>query len=195
MRHSAAALGLMLGVAIASVIEMMDDTMRSPGQFEEFSGLALLGVIPIAPQLDDRIAQLNEPSSGVSKAYRSLATALRFSTSSGLPRSFAVTSAGPGEGRWSTCVALARQFAMIRHNVLLVDADLRMPSLHTKLGLDNSMGLSNDLMGSVAPPEVSGRPRFLIWCSLLQARHQARYRPMPPICLVGRVCSCSFWSA
>jgi polysaccharide biosynthesis transport protein len=97
---------------------------------------------------------LKDPQSPVSEAYRSLATALQFSTEEGLPRSIAITSAGAGEGKSSTAVALARHFANLGSKVLLIDADLRRPSLHLKLGLDDSLGLSNYLTGSATPPEI-----------------------------------------
>jgi succinoglycan biosynthesis transport protein ExoP len=88
------------------------------------------------------------------EAYRSLATALQFSTEAGLPRSIAITSAGPGEGKSSSAIAIARHFALMGMKVLLVDADLRKPSLHTKLGRGNSVGLSNYLTGALPPPET-----------------------------------------
>ena len=90
----------------------------------------------------------------MSEAYRSLSTALQFSTGSGLPRSIAVTSAGPGEGKSTTAMGIARYFAQMGLRVLIVDADLRKPYLHTKLGLSNTIGLSNYLTGALLPPEV-----------------------------------------
>ena len=88
------------------------------------------------------------------KSYRSLATALQFSTGSGLPRSIAVASTGPGEGKSTTAIAIARHFAQMGMKVFLVDADLRRPSLHTKLNLSNKIGFTNYLVGSALPPEV-----------------------------------------
>src|SRR5262249_16294921 len=78
-------------------------------------------------------------------------------TEAGLPRSIAVTSAGPGEGKSTTVIAIARYFAQMGLKVLLVDADLRRPSLHTKLDMDNSIGFSNYLTGASLPPEVVQR--------------------------------------
>src|SRR5262249_523294 len=74
------------------------------------------------------------------------------STAQGLPKTLLVTSAGPGEGKSTTSMALARHFARIGLKVLLVDADLRKPTLHVKLNLETPRGLRNCLTGA-APPE------------------------------------------
>jgi polysaccharide biosynthesis transport protein len=146
------ALGLALGLGLAYLMERIDDRIRSPEEVEQLSGLATLGVIP---NIDAEIAlELEDPRSAASEAYRSLATALTFSTDSGAPRSLAITSAGPSEGKSTTAIAVARHFAAMGLKVLLIDADLRKPSLHTKLGADNSVGLSNYLTGAVAPPDA-----------------------------------------
>ena len=114
----------------------------------------MLGLIPKSRSPEHFASELGDPQSAASEAYRSLATALQFSTDSGLPRSIALTSSGPAEGKSSTSIALARHFANVGLKVLLVDADLRKPTLHTRFQRDNAAGLSNYLTGSVAPPEV-----------------------------------------
>lgn len=150
----ALALGLGLGFGSAYLLEIMDDRVRVPEEIEEITGLPTLGIIPAAESDEQFAIQLGDPQSAISEAYRSLATALQFSTESGLPRSIAITSAGPGEGKSSTAVAIARHFAVMGMKVLLIDADLRKPSLHAKLERDNSRGLSNYLTGSSSPPET-----------------------------------------
>ncbi len=65
-----------------------------------------------------------------------------------------VTSATPGEGKTTTAVTLARHFATLGLNVLLIDADLRKPALHTRLGLENDVGLADYLTGDRKPPEI-----------------------------------------
>ena len=75
------------------------------------------------------------------EAYRSLCTALQFTTDHGLPRTLVITSAGPSEGKSLTSMAIAKHFANIGRKVLLVDGDLRNPSLHLKLNCENSVGL------------------------------------------------------
>ena len=98
--------------------------------------------------------ELADPRSGLSEAYRSLCTALQFTTDHGLPRTIVITSAGPAEGKSLTSMAIAKHFANIGRKVLLVDGDLRNPSLHVKLNCENSVGLSNYLTGACAPPQA-----------------------------------------
>ena len=146
--------GLGAGGATAFFLEKLDDRVRAPEEIEAITGLATLGVIPRSGSDEECSEALRDPRSPMSEAYRSLATALQFSTDSGLPRSIAVTSAGPGEGKSTTVIAIARYFAQMGLKVLLVDADLRRPSLHIKMNLDNSIGFSNYLTGASLPPEV-----------------------------------------
>lgn len=149
----ALAMGFSLGVTCAIILEMLDDRVRAPEEMEQISGLATLGIIP-RPKEGQAVDALTDPRSAMAEAYRSFATALQFSTESGLPRSVAVTSAGPGEGKSTTVLAIARHFALMGLKVLLVDADLRKPSLHSKQGLDNAIGFSNFLTGASLPPDV-----------------------------------------
>jgi succinoglycan biosynthesis transport protein ExoP len=143
--------GLILGVAGAYGLERIDDKIHTPEQLEELTGLTPLGIIPKVTNVHD---QINDPGSAIAEAYRSLCTALQFTTENGLPRSLVITSAGPSEGKSFTAVAIARHFATLGRRVLLIDSDLRNPSLHAKLSRENAVGLSNYLTGACTPPEV-----------------------------------------
>jgi capsular exopolysaccharide synthesis family protein len=147
-------LGLGAGVVAAYLLERLDDTIASPAEIERVTGLPTLGIIPkvIGPNTIE--AEFVDPRSDISEAYRSLCASLQFSTESGLPRTLFVTSGGPSEGKSLTSLAIARHFATMGHRVLLVDADLRNPSLHTKLGRANAMGLGDYLAGRCTPPET-----------------------------------------
>jgi polysaccharide biosynthesis transport protein len=145
-------LSIVAGVALAYAVEMLDDRIKTPEDIEKATGLPVLGTIPIV--VGNPIAELDDPRSALAESYRSLATALQFASKDGLPRSLVLTSSGPAEGKSSTAIALSRHFAQMGLKVLLVDSDMRRPSLHTKLGLDNSVGLSNFLTGALKPPQV-----------------------------------------
>jgi capsular exopolysaccharide synthesis family protein len=140
-----------LGVAVAYGLERLDDKIHSAEQVETITGLPVLGVIPRVRRVDKELA---DPRSALSEAHRSLCTALQFTTESGAPKTLTLTSAGPGEGKSLTALAIAKHFATMGRKVLLVDGDLRNPSQHLKLGCDNSVGLSNYLTGACTPPET-----------------------------------------
>ena len=148
------ALGLGVGLGAAFLLERFDDTVKSSDEIERLTGLATLGIIPKAGEDKSVEAELADPRSALSEAYRSLCTSLQFSTESGLPKTLLVTSAGPSEGKSITSMAIATHFAKLGSQVLLVDADLRNASLHTKFGRDNATGLSNYLAGACSPPEA-----------------------------------------
>ncbi len=150
----ALAVGLMLGGFAAYGREFFDNSFRTPEEIEESLGLPLLGIIPISKAAADFASLLKEHRSAHNEAYRSLRTALQFSTAAGTPRSVLVTSALQSEGKSTAAVHLAAQFARIGLRVLLVDADMRKPSLHRLLGCDNKAGLSQYLAGGAAPPEA-----------------------------------------
>ena len=147
----ALALGLATGFGLAYLLERLDDKVRTVEQLETVTSLSALGVIPLVRDVKE---QLDDPRSALCEAYRSLCTALQFSTEHGVPKSLAVTSSGPGEGKSLTSLSIARHFASLGRKVLLVDGDLRNPSQHTLLDTDNSVGFSNYLTGGCTPPDV-----------------------------------------
>ena len=157
----ALALSLVLGLGVAFVaaylLEYLDDCIHSPDDSERLFGLPTLGVIPKIKPPSTVEAEFADVRSALAEAYRSLCTALQFSTEAGLPKTICVTSCASSEGKSVTSLAIARQFSMMGLNVLLVDGDLRNASLHKKLGVENSVGLSNYLTGSCSPPDAIRR--------------------------------------
>ena len=92
------------------------------------------------------IAKLN-PKSPISEQYRTIRTNLQFAAVDDELRTMIVTSSGPGEGKSMTTANLAVVYAQTGKKVLLVDADLRKPTVHYTFRLDNLRGLSNILVG------------------------------------------------
>jgi len=151
---TALAIGLAAAAGLALLLERLDDTLRSPEDVERALGYATLGIIPKLRSDRTLDQELANPRSLLAEAYRSLCTALQLSSDKGLPKTILITSAGPAEGKSTTCMSLARHFANIGLKVLLVDGDLRKPSLHSKLKLTNASGLTNYLTGTATPPEL-----------------------------------------
>lgn len=151
-------LALFLGfggsIALALVIENFDDVIDSVEEAERVGGLATLGIIPLVKSgvgVTDALLDVRSP---VAEAYRSLCTSLQFTTSRGMPKTLFVTSAGAKEGKSVSSIAITQHFARLGLKVLLIDADMRNPSLHRYLEADNSIGLSSCLAGACAPPDA-----------------------------------------
>ena len=111
-----------------------------------------MGIVPLVSQHRDQEHSVGfrvhaQPRSPIAEAYRSLRTALQFSTSEGAPRRLLVTSTTRDEGKSTSALALAINFAQMGQPVLLIDADMRNPSVHKQLGMPNEVGLSNLLSG------------------------------------------------
>jgi capsular exopolysaccharide synthesis family protein len=140
-------LGLLCGAAVAIVLEHLEDSELLPRDFQRKLGVPLLGVTPkLAATVDVRSA-LTEPKSPLSEAYFSILTSLQFSTPHGTPKSMMLTSAQAKEGKSTTSLALAMGMIRVGARVLLIDADMRNPSLHKSLGRPLASGLSNLLTG------------------------------------------------
>ena len=147
--------GTIVGAASAFGLEYLDDTFKSPEDIEMVLAMPVVGVIPRPAPGVSISEMLADARSAVSEAYTSLRTALQFSTSEGVPRTLLITSARPSEGKSTTCVSLARSFTQIGLKVLVIDADLRNPSLHREFKVGNDVGLSNYLAGAKLPEEVA----------------------------------------
>lgn len=144
----AALLGLGLGGLAAFIMEALDETLASPEDVENKLGLPLLAVIPLLERGTSPQEALRDVRSNFSEAYYSLRTALQFSTPNGAPTSLLVTSSRPAEGKSTTAYATAVNLARLGRRVLLADGDLRNPSMHRIVGVENDAGMSNLLSGN-----------------------------------------------
>jgi len=167
----AALFGLGLGVIAALVLEALDETLATPDDVEKKLGVPVLGVVPLLDKGQTTAAALADIRSGFSEAYYSLRTALQFSTPDGAPSSMLVSSARPAEGKSTTAYAVALNLARVGKRVLLIDGDLRNPSMHRVVGVENDRGMSNLLSGSSDLQSVVQRTRqdnlFFIPCGPL----------------------------
>jgi capsular exopolysaccharide synthesis family protein len=143
---ASALIGFGLGVAVAFALEQIDEAIADPAEVERRLGLPLLGSVPKLEKTTPKDALIDRKSD-LFDAYLAIQTSLAFTTAHGIPRTFAVTSTRPAEGKSTTALALATTLARSHRKVLLVDGDMRSPSVHHLGGVDHNRGLSNFLAG------------------------------------------------
>jgi polysaccharide biosynthesis transport protein len=142
--------GLVMGIGLAFFIEYLDTSVKTIDDVERALSAPVLAVIPqnVGALLDEG---LDSPHA---EAYRVLRTNVLFTRKDEKANCITVVSGGAGEGKSTTILNLATVFAQNGNKVLLVDSDLRRPSLHKRLGLTNSLGLTNYLLGQNKLEEV-----------------------------------------
>ncbi len=139
--------GSLFALAYVFISEQIDQSVKDPSELKNKLGIAVLGSIPDLNK-EDVIASLQDKKSQAWEAYLSIRTSLSFLTDHGVPRSFLMTSTRPNEGKSTSAFALSSVLASAGKRVLLIDGDMRNPSLHKMLGIENAVGLSNYLSGS-----------------------------------------------
>ena len=143
--------GLILGVGLAFFIEYLDTSVKTIDDVERALGAAVLGVIPqnVGSLLDEG------DESPHAEAYRVLRTNILFAGRKDESQTtFSVVSGGAGEGKTTTMFNLAVVFAQMGDRILIVDSDLRRPSMHRYMNVSNNIGLTNYLLGQATIDEV-----------------------------------------
>jgi capsular exopolysaccharide synthesis family protein len=127
-------LGFLAGMGVAIVLEYISDTIKTREDVRKKLGIPCLGSIPKRSGKDFLLQDLTDPASPVSEAYSTVVASLQFSTESGVPKILLASSARSGEGKSSSVLALAQNFARRGNSVLLIDCDLRKPAFKSASG-------------------------------------------------------------
>ena len=168
-------LGLLLGVGLALLRYTTDVRVRTSGDVRDLGRTALASVPSFADfvrdemggaettrvgsyDVDTVVAAGLHPFSPVTEAFRRVRTAVKFSTPDRQTRTLLVTSGSPGEGKSTTALGLAISSMLAGRRVLYLDADLRKPTGHARLGLGQRAGLSDLLFADVEPSEIDWEP-------------------------------------
>lgn len=139
--------GIAIGILVVIVLEQSDESIADPAEVDRLLGVPLIGSVPMTVG-QTPIDALQDRKSELVDAYLAVQTNLEFSTEHGVPRSISITSTRPGEGKSTTAFALALMLARSRKSVVLIDGDMRSPSVHTLVGITHANGLSNYLAGN-----------------------------------------------
>jgi capsular exopolysaccharide synthesis family protein len=145
-------LGLISGLGLAFVMEYLDDTIRKVEDLKEFAPITLLGAVP---QFDEETVPListRDPNDPICESYRKIRNYL--TKNKKVINTLLITSAGPCEGKSTTVVNLAISVAREGKKVVILDMDLRRPSLHTYFELPNDVGMEDVLQARIPLDEV-----------------------------------------
>lgn len=151
----AAVLGLVAGVLVAFVATMADTRVRNEAALARVTDLPYLGSITRTKRgIDAGLIVAREPRGHVAEDFRRVQSALAFANIDGESRRLLVTSASPSEGKSTFSANLALTLADLGENTLLIDADLRRPRQGEIFGIDQSVGLTSVVLGSVRLDEA-----------------------------------------
>jgi capsular exopolysaccharide synthesis family protein len=147
-----AMVGLIGGLGLAFLFENLDTTLHSTEQIETVTGLATLGQIPFFRNRSQSALVNGNPRSG--EAFQRLRTNILTLHNGTVLKAFLITSAEPGDGKSTIVANLAMAIAKSGRKIIVVDSDLRLPTLHKIFELNNEVGLSNVLRHEVPLPEA-----------------------------------------
>jgi capsular exopolysaccharide synthesis family protein len=147
-------LGLCLGLAMAFLLDNLDETIKNRDQATRATGgLTVVGTVPVVStwrkRADAYVVSRDDPASPAAEAYRSLRTAIHFLNVDRTLKTLQLTSPTAGDGKSTTVANLAFAMARAGQKVIVVACDLRRPRLHEFFGLRNDVGFTDVLMGDV----------------------------------------------
>lgn len=139
--------GTLAALGLVFVLEQSQEGLTDPTKVRDLLGIPLLGSVPRGGGEIDIPTEIGDPKSDISEAYLAIRSSLAFTTDHGVPRSISLVSSQPAEGKSTSALALATVLRRVGKRVVLVDADLRNPSIHSFLGVERTAGVSNYLAG------------------------------------------------
>jgi len=143
-------LGLILGIALAFLREFLDDSIKGESDISNIGDIPIVGLIPHISKDNDKMKVYTSPKSAVAEAFRNLRTNMQFMTNYKNGHTIAVTSTVGGEGKTTVCINLAGIMAMAEKKTVLLNLDMRKPTLHERFSLSNKHGMSTLLSGNTS---------------------------------------------
>ena len=144
---SAPLIGLLLGVVLAVVLKSLNNKISSKEELEDLTDLPLLGIIPLCKNKNTKLEVYNDLNSEFTESYRSLRMNLPAKKEDGTANTILVTSTVESEGKTTLISNLASVFQMAGYKSIILNLDLRKPTLHEYFDLDNEKGMSTYLSG------------------------------------------------
>ena len=154
-------LGLLLGIGVALIRDRLDNTVKDRQTVEDITGVSLVGTIPLDKERRKEPAiAFGTDNSPIAESFRKVRTNLQFLSVDNPPRVIVVTSSLPSEGKSTTATNLALALAEAEHKVVLVDGDMRRPTVASYLGLVGTVGFSTVLSGQTSLDEALQETNF-----------------------------------
>ena len=142
-------LGLIVGIALAFLRAFLDDSIKTEEDITKVTqDIPLLGTIPHIKEFSDKVMVFLSPKSAVAESYRNLRTNLQFMTNYSKAHVIAITSTVGGEGKTTNCINLGGIVSMAGKKTVILNLDMRKPTLHEKFDLKNVQGMSTLLSGN-----------------------------------------------
>jgi len=140
-------IGLLLGVVLAVILKSLNNKITNKEELEDLTDLPLLGIIPLHKNKKIKVEVFNEPNSEFTESYRSLRSHLPSKKDDGRANIILVTSTVENEGKTTLIANLASVFQMAGYKSIILNLDLRKPTLHEYFDLKNDKGMSSYLSG------------------------------------------------
>lgn len=147
-------LGLILGIALAFLREFLDDRIKSEDDVSKGTKVPVLGIVPNIKDDSDKVKVFLSPKSAIAESFRNLRTNLQFMVDHKQAHVIAVTSTVGAEGKTTVCINLGGIMSMAERKTVILNLDMRKPTLHEKFDLKNSKGMSTLLSGRSTLKEV-----------------------------------------
>ncbi len=147
-------LGLLLSSLLAFLLNGMSNKIKNKEELESLTDLPLYGIIPELKQKEGVVSVYEVPQSPFTESYRSLRTNLQFSKHSDRANVVLITSTIAGEGKTTITSNLASVFQMAGYKSIIINLDMRKPTLHTYFELNNEKGMSTYLSGKDSVQDI-----------------------------------------
>ncbi|NPA59317.1 MAG: polysaccharide biosynthesis tyrosine autokinase [Epsilonproteobacteria bacterium] len=153
-------MGFIFGILVAFIRNYLDDTIKNEDDISHLTNVPVVGLIPHMKENADKLSILSSPKSSVAESFRNLRTNLQFMVSYRGAQVIAITSTISGEGKTTLAVNLSAVMSIADKKTIILNLDMRKPTLHEKFDIPNKKGMSSLLSGNATLTEVIQKTKY-----------------------------------